>query len=495
MGSKPTYMIYNGKVMEWNGSIIRTAGDGKVPLDGLVAYWDFEDGSLASTLGKDISFTLEGDFDVQDGMRLWTDGDNGDSLRRYRHPIDPYHFFTNDNSTGRIYINDPSIGQYLESPEEFTLSLWFKPSTFQSGDRQVIFKFDNGQTVDTWYSLFNQFIEQEYILEARIDGGDTTSLDIPWPNKPYTWQHIVAHYNGSHLSIFINDVSVGAMPWTNYMPDGSTTQLGLGCTPTNWKVEETIEGNFDKVYYYGRALSRDEISDLYYSVNVYDYPTYSTDSLYARWDFQNTMDSSIGRTITLITTDTTYESGVVGDSLKSDSPTGFTYTLDSSIVTLLRGTDDYAISLWYKGNDASVNLVKHAFQFANTNDLGPYDRINILYNTATDGISYQIGSSITLEGASDTVYVNNTNNWHHVILSRSSGDVSFWVDGSLASINEFVGPLSSFASRITVASRSEVPTYDIDCNVDLLYIYNRSLTSQDVSTLWNEGMGRYTTPY
>ncbi len=79
-----------------------------------------------------------------------------------------------------------------------------------------------------------------------------------------TWYNIVAIYDGSLLSLYINGV-LNSTSTVNYTLDNSSEPLyiGKGFTSVSWNWYRWFKGKIDDIRIYNRALTDAEIEALY----------------------------------------------------------------------------------------------------------------------------------------------------------------------------------------------------------------------------------------
>ena len=171
----------------------------------------------------------------------------------------------------------------------------------------------------------------------------------------------------------------------------------------------------------------------------------------------------------------------------------------SDVAELRPGTGAWSISLWFKAADASQASVLYGKW--NTND--PYNQYIIWIGSPTSG--WSVDSSKRMGYVEIDAYPTQAQFWrsdddvvdgnyHHIVWTRdTSGNITLYVDGDSADITQTldkgtppydidntedvtIGALNSAASPFTG-------------QVDEIGVWNRELTSGEVTALYNSGDG------
>jgi hypothetical protein len=84
------------------------------------------------------------------------------------------------------------------------------------------------------------------------------------------------------------------------------------------------------------------------------------------------------------------------------------------------------------------------------------------------------------------------NTWHHIVLTNSGTTVSYYRDGRLISTGTRTGTWATGARHtvIGIPNTNAMATQAIDAKIDELGKWNRTLSANEVSALWNKGNGR-----
>ena len=84
------------------------------------------------------------------------------------------------------------------------------------------------------------------------------------------------------------------------------------------------------------------------------------------------------------------------------------------------------------------------------------------------------------------------NTWHHIVLTNSGTTVSYYRDGSLIGTGTRTGTWATGARHTIIGTpnTNSMATQTTDAKIDELGKWNRTLSANEVSALWNKGNGR-----
>lgn len=221
-------------------------------------------------------------------------------------------------------------------------------------------------------------------------------------------------------------------------------------------------------------------------------PPYPTSGLIARYDFNDTLNDTYGSFNGLTSYHASpiwsYETGKINKSYQSNfagAGTG-THTLinntDASVYNVMAGTGkEFAFSLWAKITNTSQNL-GYAFAFGNGNTcIGKF------------GWYYTGGQLETI--FFDTNYIlkfrgtdYRDSQWHHYVVNQGSTYIKLYIDN----VEKASASRKNFGTSnlcLVGSAETDALSQAIYGNVDLLYIYNKALTTDEISELYNGGAG------
>ncbi|MGB4833679.1 MAG: LamG domain-containing protein, partial [Candidatus Moraniibacteriota bacterium] len=287
------------------------------------------------------------------------------------------------------------------------------------------------------------------------------------------WHLVTGVYDGANLIIYVDGVNTGQTAAAGItMPSTTNTlQIGGNCTgnPHYWN------GTIDDVRVYSRALSVDEISQLYRLTT----PTGTDTSLKGYWSF-NGQDlsgttaadrSGAGNNGTL-TNGPTITEGKLGQALNFD---GTNDTVSISPTGLPTGSR--TISVWAKATllDGSYRGV---IGYGNQNN---GEAFAIQINSSNEWVITGWGAPNAVSGGAVVL-----NQWTHIVGTYSGGNASIYVNGVLVG-----GPAAITSAPnlnySAIGSRLDGGGDYFPGQIDEVRIYNRVLSDTEVKALYNSG--------
>ncbi|MBI3588442.1 LamG domain-containing protein, partial [Candidatus Micrarchaeota archaeon] len=217
---------------------------------GLVGWWDLGD----STSNESVTLSSLDLSGLNNTMSITTTAANPASLISTC-VIGKCWDFT--SVYGYVPASAPYISAYNFSKSgAFTLSAWAKRLGYATG-AILIFQ---GETLILGYNS----VTGMYGIQMRDVNGARNSINT---DEPSGWQNIVAAWNGTNLTLYINGSFKGWLNVTNL-----TGSVGLPQIATDLWGGHTYPGAVDDVKFWNRSLSASEITALYNAGN----PTNST---------------------------------------------------------------------------------------------------------------------------------------------------------------------------------------------------------------------------
>jgi len=181
-------------------------------------------------------------------------------------------------------------------------------------------------------------------------------------------------------------------------------------------------------------------------------------------------------------TSVTYVTGKFGDAGSFNGTSSFidtNYTIPAS--------STYSVSVWFKTNSSVRQTL---FSDYDSGGGDKYARASlIIQNNGKFQFSLGNGSSAwsDITTVDSTPYIDN--NWHNLVLVINGTSVKLYADGNTTPI----GDLTSTVSAGTVGTQSvafgrpgESDSLYLDGQLDQVRIFNKAITSAEVTTLYNE---------
>lgn len=212
---------------------------GKVIADGLVSYWTFDKADTEGETVKDIWGNSHGKII---GKPKTVPGKFGEALKF-------------DGSANYVEFDDSNLPSE-NAPR--TLSAWVNleeiPTVYHYGS-VVEWGTNAGHQrcgmLITWH-------QQVYFVGQWADLPSKGSVELG------AWNHVAITYDGETMKIYINGEldTEGTPGWSGQVLK-LETKLGIGRMGLNVRYEEPFPGIVDEVSIYNRALSEDEVKQIF----------------------------------------------------------------------------------------------------------------------------------------------------------------------------------------------------------------------------------------
>jgi len=154
-----------------------------------------------------------------------------------------------------------AASNYLSASDSFTVAFWHKSTASSQALYDAVFGWSNGFS---WTTGAGAYWENTSTLRFFVGRYNTVGdyVDITVSN-PTLWNHYALKYDGSNVTVYLNGVQAGQSTKTGVLTGLSETfQIGkLG-------TREQCEGIFDELAIWKRALTAQEVSDIYFLQNA-----------------------------------------------------------------------------------------------------------------------------------------------------------------------------------------------------------------------------------
>lgn len=148
----------------------------------------------------------------------------------------------------------------LSTATTFSVEFWASPADVQSGDS------DQFQTVVSFVKYGNsgwtvyQHGAAGWTFTLNGVNGTSTALNADQTVNPGSWYHVVAVYNGSQATLFVNGQQVSTTPVGSYIPVTDTTiPFTIGARADGQSGFYRYFGSVDEVAFYTNALSSQDV--------------------------------------------------------------------------------------------------------------------------------------------------------------------------------------------------------------------------------------------
>jgi len=219
-------------------------------IDSVKAGWDFNENT------SNVSYDKSGNGNnATFGPSVsWTQGKYGTAL----------------NFTGAAQASTPVSTAHNPGPA-LTISAWIYPTNTTG-----LFNILNREMADQSTKDYLLFISTQTIRWFSYPGpASVTSSAVV---NPGSWYYIVAMYNNSNLSLYINN-TLAAGPASASAWDGTARPIGIGGKGSG----QYFQGKIDEPRIYSKALTPEEMADLYNNTGYLtaSYPGYELVRKYA----------------------------------------------------------------------------------------------------------------------------------------------------------------------------------------------------------------------
>ncbi len=462
----------------YNGGIARVTGAND---RGLVGYWSMDDAT--GTAATD--FSGSGNTGTLTNMSAtpsvnWVNGYRGRALN-----------FDGSND----YVNIPSTTNLPTGQGARTISLWLNQRTRATG-----------ATIGPFFSMLNGGSGQAFGLQLTsiaatncINAGSSpnvflftdgvnsnnnicvTGSQIPSLNA---WHHIVFIFNGSTDFAYYLDGTSALTGTFGTTINTNTTGINIG---VNSASSYYFDGLLDDVRIYNRALSAQEVQDLYNATKVgaVRVTTVSDTGLVGYWNMDDGTSTTAGDfsgrgntgTLTgfaLTGATSNWVTGKRGKALDFDGSNDYVTVGNGSSLDI---TNAITISAWVKLDSKASG--SHRFVVKNNAYYFDWDE--------DDGYFYfrfyDSGSSlITTRYASSNF---STGTWYYLAGTYDRTTARYYVNGAQVHTQASTNAIASNSNNVNFGANAGSQPFP--GTLDDVRIYNRALSAAEVQTLYNVG--------
>jgi len=213
-------------------------------VNGLCAYYNFDEGS--GTTANDSSG--DGDTGTINGA-TWVDGVSGKAL----------------SFDGVSDVTLPDSDLWNLGANNFAITMWVNFRTGTIEQEQYLIGYNYGENDRNFWAAYQGQLDPNKLhfnFATDAVGGQFGGISVDWAPTAEQWYYFVVVRNGADLKIYINGNQVGSTYniGTTAMWSGSTKGIQIGSGHTTGKK---TDGLIDEVRIYNKALSEQEIQQLY----------------------------------------------------------------------------------------------------------------------------------------------------------------------------------------------------------------------------------------
>ncbi len=497
------------------GAGLILAGAARADLaDGLVSYWPMEEikgGKVEDAAGDmDMDALNLSDADVVPGIlgnAISFDATRQTMLERIHAEGDPLPINQNENLTIAFWTKANAQEQFDENGNPTNDRRFFSEGA--TGNNNPLFNI--GTANDGSNNGIDLFI--------RATGTDTLNhtKSVQEPLDGEGWHHIVWTQSGADSKLYVDgvldsaDFNVNAFaPTERFTADNNTlvntTSIGgiRRGAPSHW-----ITGLIDEVAVWSRALSEEEIQELFALPRILN-------GLVSHWPLEGIQGGKAEDVVgdmdldAINLSDADVVPGVFGNALSFDATqqTMLERIHSEGDPLPVHQYDNLTISFWTNTNaqeqfDENGNPTNDRRFFSE----GATGNNNPLFNigTANDGSNNGIDLFIRATGTDTLNHTKSVQepldgeDWHHIVWTQSGADSKLYVDGVLDSadfnVNAFAPTERFTADNNTLVNTTSIggirrgaPSHWITGLIDEVAVWSRALSEDDVQWLFKNGI-------
>jgi len=439
-----------------------------VSTNGLVGYWGF-DGNASDQSGNGNNGTVNGATFTTDRM--------GTINKAYSFNNSNYIEITNNSSLNPsatitvaswVYLN-----QYVDNQN-------FVSKTFNDCIPLVSYSLKMGDPGN------NTYVQLQLSLNG-VNQVLQSSIEIPLKQ----WVLVTGTYDGQYMNLYINDVLNNSISVSGNISNYSTN-LNFG----RWSVGDLcnqpqhLNGGLDDIGIWNRALTQQEIKAMYdgvpYSDTCNAVSGSLTNGLVGYWPFCGNAndDSGNGNNGTVngatLTTDrfgnsnSAYSFDGINNNIRVDIPNSYF-------------KNDFTISTWvllddFKNTYPTFITEENSYltlQFSNTLS-PPVVNFYFLNNYRISGQQVEDGH---VHGGAITL-----NTWINVAIVNSNNINKLYINGVYISSSTSQSALQGlgFGNYLKFGNGDDLPIEGFKGKLDDIGIWNRALTQQEITQLYNQ---------
>ena len=375
------------------------------------------------------------------------------------------------------YVSLPNSSGQFNFTGDFSVSMWFKSSNL-STSRYAIGNYKSGGSNGYGWQLYYSVVGG-FAFDLR-NGNNINQVRKTQTINTNTWYHVVAvRKMGQIHKLYVNGVDVSA-PQT----DGNVNNIAGYTANQPMDLGGLSDANapalcdLDGVNMWNKALTQSEITELYNSGNG---AQYIGDNFY-KPTTNDALNTNNGTAVGGLT----YGLGKVGTAFQFNGTNAYVTLPNSS--GQFNFTGDFSISCWFKSNTISGNQMIFS---------------NLMYNGGTRKGYYIILASNTIgcwfinqpthNQEFYTSAVVSINTWYHLSVTRESGVVKIYLNGTLLATDTNAIPLAYVTTLTSIGAYTNATGSTFayfNGSIDAFNIWQKALTQTEVTELYNSGNGK-----
>jgi len=367
--------------------------------------------------------------------------------------------------TGQVEFDgvDDAVEVSMENMQASSGTIAIKVQQTDSAGSQYLF----GHTIGTWSNRLQLYLD-EGDLAIGLGDSHTTQVNIE-QIVTGQWYLIALTWNGSEYTVYVDGEVKTSGSYSELDSMNISADIGNSGNPD--KHDEAFNGQIDEARIFNYVLSAEQIAGLSGTVS-------DDRSLVGHWNFNESegelaADSSeYNNTATLI-------NGPVFTGEGNISFNGVDDAVEISMENMQASAGTIALRFTPTSYASDASLSNYLFGHSASTGTGWSDRIQLYLMQGN--LMLGLGDSHEVEANIDTLIVDQS---YHVALTWNGASYYVYVDGieNAAGVYTGLNALNTFAD-IGNNGNIEWRNESFDGFVDEVRIYNRQLTSEDISEL------------
>jgi hypothetical protein len=434
-------------------SLAANAAGGSTDTAGLVGYWNF-------------------DNDLKDSS-----GNNNDGINIGKITYTDAIFGKGAKFDGKSYI-EVADSDSLDLSEAFTMSFWvYKDAKKNESDGVPFIAKMGDEGKDYPYGMYEWWPMQATTFYTSEDGGDDVSTDQKLDINQ--WALVTSTYDGKTLRMYINDQMVKSeLVSTTIYPSSQPLYIGM----SNFMNKDWyFKGVMDELRIYNKALSYEEVGDLYtagLSADGKD-KLVKPNRMVAFYRFEGNGNdlSGFGNNGKEINAKggIKYIDGLAGKAAKLNAASYFEIP-DSDSLDLDTGL---TIGAWvYEENTDKNQPIINKYGMSNDYQYNSYN-VEDWYNS---GLYLGVREIQAMEGEEFSTNEHTAmGKWYYYTVTYDGAKVTTYKNGAQINVNEYDKTIAHSWQPMWIGSNG---TEFFKGNLDELRIYNYALTPAQVKAIY-----------
>ena len=387
------------------------------------------------------------------------------------------------NGSNQCIISYP--GPSVQAQNKITLAGWIYPKSFANYNALM---YTSGNNNGWWLQTLPPGDTGAGYVRFGAGGSYVNSASVIPLNQ---WSFLTGTFDGTNYKLYINGVLNNTASAAATISDSGIIKV-IGDNSYNCAGGQEVNGYLDDLRIYNRALSAQEVQQLYAlgQVNIGHSNTVTVSSgLVGHWPLNGpatswltdtTQDTSgNGNTGTLVGMSTTSSpvAGKIGQALQFGPSTSYVNIPNSSSIGI---TGDMTITAWVNTSDVTDTFQEIAGKTL-SNEPDPYDYYLINYGV-TLGLRFYRGNGSTNCEVDSSGQIA-PGKWQFVAVTMSGTSVTHYLNGAPNGSAGCSTSIMNGSGSLEIGNRADGAT-QMHGTIDDVRIYNRALSAQEVEQLY-----------